>query len=174
VDGHRDECSQAILEPQVGVGSGGHDGVMVPVDQGAALPLSTRVRDAAVPVAPETSTAGIASSIGGAEDMSMSRYLPIPGIAIIDPDATEVPSNDREMLKAVTERSCGVRCHALCRRGDLIWRSSCIGCHHVGATGAAPGRRCWWVHALCRAGGGKGVLGESANGAESTAIAPPL
>jgi hypothetical protein len=33
----------------------------------------------------------------------MSRYLDFPGIGIIDLDAIELPSNDREILEAVTE-----------------------------------------------------------------------
>jgi hypothetical protein len=34
----------------------------------------------------------------------MSRYLTMPGIEIIDLDTTELPSNDREILEAVTDR----------------------------------------------------------------------
>jgi hypothetical protein len=34
----------------------------------------------------------------------MSRYLSIQGIEIIDLDAIELPSNDREILKAVSDR----------------------------------------------------------------------
>jgi hypothetical protein len=34
----------------------------------------------------------------------MSRYLTIPGIGTIDLDANELPSNDREILEAVTEQ----------------------------------------------------------------------
>jgi hypothetical protein len=46
--------------------------------------------------------AGTTASIEGAEDMSMSRYLTIPGIETIDLNATELPSNDWEILEAVT------------------------------------------------------------------------
>jgi hypothetical protein len=34
--------------------------------------------------------------------MLMSRYLTIPGIETIDLNATELPSNDWEILEAVT------------------------------------------------------------------------
>jgi hypothetical protein len=42
-------------------------------------------------------------SSGGAEDMPMSKYPSIPGIGIIDLDATELPSNDREILEIMTD-----------------------------------------------------------------------
>jgi hypothetical protein len=77
---------------------------MVLVDQGAPLPPPTKERGATSPVAPETSAVGTAPSIGSAEDISMSRYLSIPGIEIIDLDTTELPSNDREILEAVTDQ----------------------------------------------------------------------
>jgi hypothetical protein len=76
---------------------------MVPVDECAALPPPTREHDVAVSVALELSTAETVASIEGAEDMLMSRYLTIPGIETIDLNATELPSNDWEILEAVTE-----------------------------------------------------------------------
>jgi hypothetical protein len=36
--------------------------------------------------------------------MSTSWYLTIPGIGTIDLDATELPSNDREILEVAMER----------------------------------------------------------------------
>jgi hypothetical protein len=95
---------QAASEPQAGTSSGGEDVVMVSADEGAAPPLPTRERDATASVAPESSAAGTAPSIEGAEDVSMSRYLTIPGIGVIDLDATELPRNDREILEAVTDQ----------------------------------------------------------------------
>jgi hypothetical protein len=95
---------QAASKPQAGISSGGDNVVRVPVDQGAPLPPLTRERDVAEPAAPETSAVGTTPSIGGAEDMSMSRYLTIPGIWVIDLDVAELPSNDREILEAVTDR----------------------------------------------------------------------
>jgi hypothetical protein len=92
------------LEPQGGTGSGGEDVVMVPVDEGVVSPPPTGERDAAASVAQEPLAAGTTTSIEGAEDMSMSRYLTIPGIGTIDLDANELPSNDREILEAVTEQ----------------------------------------------------------------------
>jgi hypothetical protein len=135
---------QEIMEPQAKAGSGGDDVVMVRVDQGAPLPPPTEERDVAALVAQKISAAGTASSIGGIEDMSMSRYLTTPGIGVIDLDATELPSNDREILEAVTDRVFD----------DLSLLV--LGCHHVWASGVAPGRRCWWFRVLCRAGGGGG------------------
>jgi hypothetical protein len=98
------------LEPQAETGSGGDDVVMVPVDQGAPLPLPTMERDVAAPevstagtalpfVAPETLVAGTTPPTEGAEDMSMSRYVTIPGIGVIDFDTAKLPSNDREILR---------------------------------------------------------------------------
>jgi hypothetical protein len=95
---------QAALEPQAVTSSSGDDVVMVLVDQGAPLPSPTRERDAVEPVAPETSAAGTAPSTRGAEDMSMSRYLTIPSIGVIDLDETELPSNDWEILEVVMNR----------------------------------------------------------------------
>jgi hypothetical protein len=95
---------QATLELQAGAGSGCDDVVVVLVDQGTSLPPLTREVEVMAPVAPETPAAATALSIMGAEDMSMSRYLSIPGIGIINLDATELPSNDREILEVVKDR----------------------------------------------------------------------
>jgi hypothetical protein len=95
---------QATLELQAGAGSGCDDVVVVLVDQGTSLPPLTREVEVMAPVAPETPAAATALSIMGAEDMSMSRYLSIPGIGIINLDATELPSNDQEILEVVKDR----------------------------------------------------------------------
>jgi hypothetical protein len=92
------------LEPLAEIGSGGEDVVMMPVDDGSAPPPLAGECDVAMSVAPESSTAVTAASIEGAADTSTSRYLDFPGIGIIDLDAIKLPSNDREILEAVTER----------------------------------------------------------------------
>jgi hypothetical protein len=96
--------SQARSEPQAGTGSGDDDVVMVPVDQGAPSPLPTRDHETVVPEGPETPAAAIAPTVEGAEDAPMSGSWSIPGIRVIDLDATELPSNDREVFEAVVER----------------------------------------------------------------------
>jgi hypothetical protein len=157
--GHGDDRPQAALEPQAGTDSGGDDLVMVPVDQGAPLPPPTGERDAAVPVAPKASVARTAPSIGGAEDMSMSRYLTILGIGIIDLDATKLPSNDREILKAVTDRV-----FADPSLLDAIV-SGPPAPHQDGDAGGST--------SFASPEAAEGVLGESAADTKSTAIAPP-
>jgi hypothetical protein len=77
---------------------------MVPADDGSAPPPPARERDAATSVAPESSAAVTTSSIKDVADTSSSRYLDFPGIGIIDLDTIELPSNDQEILEAVTER----------------------------------------------------------------------
>jgi hypothetical protein len=94
---------QATLEHQAGASSSNDNVLMVLVNQGASLPSPTRDREEAAAVAPETPAAVVVSSIGGTEDLLMSRYLTIPGNRVIDLDATELLSNDREILEAVTE-----------------------------------------------------------------------
>jgi hypothetical protein len=76
---------------------------MMPVDDGSAPPSLAGECDVAMSVAPESSAVVTATSIEGAANTSMSRYLDFPGIGIIDLDAIELPSNDREILEAVTE-----------------------------------------------------------------------
>jgi hypothetical protein len=94
---------QAALEPLAWTGSGGEDMVMVPVDDGSAPPPLARERDVATSVAPESSAAVTTALIEIAADTSTSRYLDFLGIGIIDLDTTKLPSNDREILEAVTE-----------------------------------------------------------------------
>jgi hypothetical protein len=95
---------QVTLDPQAGAGSGDDDMVMVLADEGVPLPPPTREHEAATPMAPETPAVGTALSIGGAEDMLTSGCWSIPGIGIIDLDATKLPSNDREIFEAVVVR----------------------------------------------------------------------
>jgi hypothetical protein len=148
------------LEPQGGTGSGGEDVVMVPVDDGAAPPPPTREHDAAASVAPEPSAAGTATSIEGAEDMSMSRYLTIPGIGTIDLDATELPSNDREILEAVTER--------------VFTNPSLLDTIMLGPPAPRQDGDAGGPASSAAPEAAEGVLEESAAGAESAAIVPPL
>jgi hypothetical protein len=133
---------------------------MVPVDQGAPLPLPTRERDAVEQVAPDTSTVGTALSIGGAKDMLLSRYLTIPCIGVIDLDATELPINDQEILEAVTDR---VFTHPSLL--DAIMSGPLAPRQDGDASGSASSTAQEAV---------EGVLGEFGVDAESAAIAPPL
>jgi hypothetical protein len=95
---------QVTLEPPAGAGSGDDDVVMVLADQGAPLPPPTKKHEAAAPVAVETPAAATAPSIEGAEDAPPSSCWSIPGIGIIDLDATELPSNNQEIFEAVVDR----------------------------------------------------------------------
>jgi phosphoenolpyruvate-protein kinase (PTS system EI component) len=45
-----------------------------------------------------------AVSVEGATDLSSCRYVDFPDIGTIDLDTTELPSNDREILKVATKR----------------------------------------------------------------------
>jgi hypothetical protein len=147
------------LEPQAGAGSDGDDVVMVPEDQGAPLPSRTRGLDAAASMAPETLAAGTAPLIGGAEDMSMSRYLTITGIGTIDLDTIELPSNNWEILEVVTDRV-----FADPSLLDAIVLEPPAPHQDGDASGFVSS-------AMPEAA--EGVLGESAASAESAAIAPP-
>jgi hypothetical protein len=95
---------QAALGPPAGASSGGEDVVMVPAGGGSVPPPPTREHDIAMLAALESSAAAIAASVEGAAGTSSSRYVDFPGIGIIDLDATELPSNDREILEVATER----------------------------------------------------------------------
>jgi hypothetical protein len=96
---------QAALAPPAGDGSGGEDEVMVPADDGGSAPsFPVRGHDVATSTTPESSAVVTATSIEGATDASTSWYLDFPGIGIIDRDATKIPSNDREILEAVTKQ----------------------------------------------------------------------
>jgi hypothetical protein len=55
-------------------------------------------------VVPEPSPAAGAASVEDVMDMAACRYVDFPGIGTVDLDTTELPSNDREMLKATTKR----------------------------------------------------------------------
>jgi hypothetical protein len=59
-----------------------------------ALPPPTGERDVTASAVLEPSVLGTAAPAEGVEDISMSRYLTIPGIRTIDLDATELLSND--------------------------------------------------------------------------------
>jgi hypothetical protein len=95
---------EAALAPPAWTGSGGEDVVMVPVDDGSAPPPPVREHDVATLAALESSAAVAATPIEGAADALSSRYVDFPGIRIIDFDATELPSNDQEILEAAMER----------------------------------------------------------------------
>jgi hypothetical protein len=53
---------------------------------------------------PESSTAAGVASIEGVTDLSSSQYVDSPSIRTIDLDATELLSNDREILEVATEQ----------------------------------------------------------------------
>jgi hypothetical protein len=148
------------LKPLAGVGSGGEDVVMVPADDGTASPPPARERDVATSVAQESSAVVTVASFEGVADTSMSRYLTLLGIGTIDLDATELPSNDREILEAVTKRFVADMLLL-----DAIVLDPPVSYQDGDAGGSAPSAASEAV---------EGVFGESAAGAESAAIAPPL
>jgi hypothetical protein len=151
---------QAALEPQAGSSPGGEDVVMVPVDEGVPPPLSTGERDLTASAAPEPSAAETAVPAEDVENMSMSRYLTIPGIGTIDLDAAELPSNYREILEAVTER--------------VFADPSPLDVVMLGLPEPRQDREVNGSASFVAPEAAEGVLGESAIGTESAAIAPSL
>jgi hypothetical protein len=115
-------ASQAALAPPVGAGSGSAAMVVVSSDEDTTPPLLAGDHDVAMLSAPEPSpaaevpkpspTAGAVetSSVAGTViveevmELATCRFIDFPSIGIIDLDAPELPSNDREMLKVATER----------------------------------------------------------------------
>jgi hypothetical protein len=89
--------------PQGGFGPGDDDGVMVPVDHGAPPPPPARDLEAVAPDVPETPAAVKVPSTGGAENAPTFGSWTLPGVGVIHLDATELPSNDREIFEAVVE-----------------------------------------------------------------------
>jgi hypothetical protein len=149
---------RAALAPPQGIGSGGEDVVMVPVDNGSAPPPPAREHDVATSTTPESSVAVAAAPIEGATDASSSQYVDFPGIRIIDLDATELPSNDREILEAARERM-----FADPSVLDAIALVQPLPRQDEGAGGSAP------PAALEAA---EGVLGEPTTGTELVVIEP--
>jgi hypothetical protein len=76
---------------------------MAPADQGTPLPLLAKEHEVAPPEAPEAPEAVTVPPSGGEDDVPTSGYWSIPSIGIIDLDSTELPSNDREIFKAVVD-----------------------------------------------------------------------
>jgi hypothetical protein len=132
---------------------------MEPVGQGVAPPPPTGERDIVASAGLEPSAAGTATPTEGIEDMSTSWYLTIPGIGTIDLDATELPSNDREILEAVMERV-----FANPSLLDVVVLDPLTLCQDRNAGGLAPSAT---PEAM------EGVLGQFEAGAESAAIEPP-
>jgi hypothetical protein len=94
---------QARSELQIRTGPDDEDVVMAPADQGTPLPLLAKEHEVAPPEAPEAPEVVTVPPSGGEDDVPTSGYWSIPGIGIIDLDSTELPSNDREIFKAVVD-----------------------------------------------------------------------
>jgi hypothetical protein len=119
------------LEPPAGAGPGGADVVVVPSDEDSVPPpllgdhdvvmtsvsepsLAARVPEpspaaevdepSSATGAAETSSTASAVSVEEVVELAMGRYIDFPSIGIIDLDAPELPSNDREMLEVSMER----------------------------------------------------------------------
>jgi hypothetical protein len=76
---------------------------MAPADGGSAPPPPAREHDATTLAAPASSADATAASTEDAAGTSLSRCMDFPGIRIIDLDATELPSNNREILEVAIE-----------------------------------------------------------------------
>jgi hypothetical protein len=107
----------------------------------------------------ESSTAAGVASIEGATDLSSSQYVDSPSIRTIDLDATELPSNDREILEVATEKM-------FTDPSILDTIASVVSAlrQDEGAGGSAP---------PAASEVAEGGLGESAVGMESVVIASP-
>jgi hypothetical protein len=104
---------QVVSEAPAGAGSGGTDVVMVPLDEDSAPPLPAGGRDVVMSTASEASPAVGAlepsSTEGGMTveevmELVTRLYVDFPSIGVVDLEAPELPSNDREMLEVATER----------------------------------------------------------------------
>jgi hypothetical protein len=151
---------QAALAPPAETGSGGEDVVMVSVDDGSMPPSPAREHDVTTSVAPESSAAVAAAPMEGLTDASSSQYVDSPGIGIIDLDTTELPSNDREILEATTERM-----FADPSVLDAIASVLPVPCEDEGAGGSVP---------PAAPEAAEGVVRDLIAGTESVVIEPPL
>jgi hypothetical protein len=115
-------ASQVALEPLVGAGPGGANVVMVPSEEDWAPPPPSGDHEVAMSSASEPSPAAEvpepSPAMGAAEPSSAAgtvtikevielatlQYIDYPGIGIVNLDAPELPSNDREMLEVATEQ----------------------------------------------------------------------
>jgi hypothetical protein len=147
-------ASQVALGPPDDAGSGGEDVVMVPAYGGSAPPPPAREHDIATPAEPESTAVVTAEPTEGASDTSSSRYVNFPGVGIIDLDATELPSNDRELLEIVTERM-----FADPSILDAIALVSSVSRQDEGVVGSAP-------RARGSRGGSRGVHGRHRTGCD--------
>jgi hypothetical protein len=78
--------------------------VMVPVDDDSAPPPPAGARDVVTSTVPEPSPAAGTASAEDVMDFVACQYVDFPDIGAIDLDATELPSNDWEMVEVATER----------------------------------------------------------------------
>jgi hypothetical protein len=95
---------QAALEPPAGAGLDCADVVMVLVDDDSVSPPPAGDRDVITSTVLAPSPAAGAASAEDVTDLAACRYVDFPSIGTIELDAPELPSNDREVLEAVTER----------------------------------------------------------------------
>jgi hypothetical protein len=51
-----------------------------------------------------TSSFAVTVTVEEVMELATSRYIDFPGVWIVELDASELPSNDREMLEVATER----------------------------------------------------------------------
>jgi hypothetical protein len=121
---------QVALEPPAVGGPGGVE-VVVVLDEDSAPPPPVGDYDVAMTSVPEplpaanvpepspatqvqepspttgvalTSSAAVTMTVEEVMELATSRYIDFPGIGIVDLDASELPSNDWEMLEVATER----------------------------------------------------------------------
>jgi hypothetical protein len=100
--------SQVVSEPQVGATSSGGDIVMVFADQVFAdqtvpPPLPTRVHEAAAPASSEIPVPVTTLVGGGVTEASVFGAWSTINFEVINLDATELPSNYRDIYVAVLE-----------------------------------------------------------------------
>jgi hypothetical protein len=95
--------SQVVSELQVMAASGCDDVVMVSAERIVPPPPPSRDHEAIESSATETSVPAAESVGGRATGASTSGALFAVNIGVIDLDATELPSNDRDIFEAVPE-----------------------------------------------------------------------
>jgi hypothetical protein len=96
---------QAMLAPPARASSSDEDVAMVLADDGGSAPSPpVREHDVTMLAAPKSSAGVTTTLIEGAADASSSRYVDFLGIGIIDLDATELPSKEREILEVTVEQ----------------------------------------------------------------------
>jgi hypothetical protein len=96
--------AQIVSEPQVVTGSGDDDVMMVPTEQIAPPPLPAGDHEAVTPAATETPVVVMMPAVRGVAAAPAFRNWSTINLGVINLDAIEHPSNDRDIFEAMLER----------------------------------------------------------------------